>query len=284
MKPILPKKRAFFFFSFIILFLIVVPFIILFSLGYTFTNEYTIDERGGIYVFVPEYGSEIFIDNELKKTTGTFQRELFVQNLKPKSYLVLVSNPNFQPWAKNVDVTEREVSPLYPFLVHKKIDFREISSATSTQEYKKILTLFTPVAPINTLPVTVTATTSATSSPEALGIIKSKMKIWSDDNKVFAKWTGSDTRIPPYFCEKDICKPFITVFDAVSPVRHLDFYPSRDDAVMLSFGDGVYATEIDTRNYHNFYTIYKGKNPDFRISGGRVYIKDGKFLAEMIEF
>ncbi len=253
------------------------PFIVLFSLGYRFTNNYTLDERGGVYVYVPEYGSEIFIDNELKKTTGTFQRELFVQNLKPKSYTVIVSNENFQPWAKNVDVKEREVSPLYPLLVPKKIDIKEIY-ATSTQEYKKVSDFFAPVKI-----TAVIATTTATSSPESLGLLKNKMKIWSDDNVVFAKWTGSDTRTPPYFCKDNVCEDSLTVFEAVSPIRHVDFYPDRDDAVIISVGDGVYATEIDTRSYHNFYTLYKGKNPDFRINNGKVYVKDGKFIAELID-
>jgi hypothetical protein len=282
MKPMLPKKRAFFFFSFLIIFLVVVPFIILFSLGYRFTNDYTLDERGGIYVFVSKYGSEIFIDNELKKTTGTFQRELFVQNLKPKSYLVIVSNENFQPWAKNIDVKERTVSPVFPFLVPKKIEVREISSATSTQEYKKISDLFLPPKTTSLVSGSV-ATSTATSSPESAGILKNKMKIWVDDNKIFAKWVGSETRIPPYFCEKDVCFATTTVFENNFKIKHLDFYTDRDDAVVISVGDSIYATEIDTRNYQNFYSLYKGTNPDFRILGGKLYVKDGKFIAELMD-
>lgn len=285
MKPMAPKKRAFFFIFFAVIFVAISPFIILFSLGYTFTNDYSIAERGGIYVFVSEYGSEIYLDNELKKTTGTFQRELFVQNLKPKSYMVIVSNKDFYPWAKKVEVAEREVSPLYPFLVPKNMVVREISSATSTQEYKKVSDFFVPTntAPVSTSNLAIDATTTATSTAESHGLLKNKMKIWSDDNKIFAKWTGSITRIPPYFCQNKTCDPILTVFDAVSPIRHVDFYPDRDDAIIMSLGDGVYATEIDTRSYHNFYPLFKGKNPDFRINNGRIYVKDGKSLFELAE-
>lgn len=281
-----PKKRAFFFISFAVLFVLIVPFIILFSLGYTFTNDYSIAERGGIYVFVSEYGADIYIDSELKKTTGTFQRELFVQNLKPKPYLVIVSNDNFYPWAKNVDVYEKEVSPLYPFLVPKEIVVREIY-ATSTQEYKKVSEFFAPPkVAVTATPTSVSkniATTTATSTPESHGLLKNKMKIWSDDNEIFARWTGNITRIPPYFCPNRECDTLLKVFDAVAPIRHLDFYPDRDDAIIMSLGDGIYATEIDTRTYHNFYPLYKGENPDFRIEGGRVYVKDGKSLFELME-
>ncbi len=285
MKPIRPRKRTLYFLIFSAIFILAIPFLIFYSLGYTITNDYTLDERGGIYVFVPEYGSEIFVDNELKKTTGTFQKELFLQNLKPQSYLVLVSNERFWPWAKKVSVTEKEVSPLYPFLVPKDVGLQEIKIATSSlatstlavsgAEYKTLNLLFEEKVSNSIIAIS--------TSTDANAIVKKKMKIWSDDKKIFAQWVGSDTRIPPYFCSVSECDPLLTIFDSSSVVRHIDFYPGRDDAIIMSVGDGVFAIEIDTRDFHNFYPLYHGKKPDFRINNGRVYIKDTGFLGQLTE-
>ncbi len=298
MKPLTPNKRAIYFSSFSLVFIIVIPFIIIYSLGYRFTKDYSLTERGGIYVYVPESGSDIYINNEFKKTTGTFQHELFLQNLKPGQSTVSVSSLLFQPWRKNILITEKEVSPVFPFLVPKDLGLREIVVATSTgaftststsleinvSEQKVILALFKVPAVVVQKQIK-----PATTTPEIFAITKKKIKIWSDGNKVFAKYIGEEDRTPPYFCTNitnttsNLCDPILEIFNAKSPVRHIDFYPSRDDAIIISAGDTVSALEIDIRLPQNIFTLYKGKKPDFRISGNKVYVKDGDFVGQFSE-
>ena len=122
------QKRFFYFALFIALFVIVIPFIVLHSMGYSFTSDAPL--RGGIYVFSPESGSKIYIDDELKDETGTFQKEFFVQNLKPQQYRVVVSHEDFRPWAKFVDVQEQKVAALYPLLIPNDVTVQEIVPAT----------------------------------------------------------------------------------------------------------------------------------------------------------
>lgn len=296
MKPMVPRKRAFYFFSFIVVFIVVIPFIVLYSLGYSLTKEYALTERGGLYVFAPESGSKIYVGDDLKKETSTFQKELFLQNLKPDTYLVLVANDAFWPWAKYVEVKEREVSPLYPFLVPREITVREIVKATTTtasvrpgkDEYTQVTALFAiatstkPLPASAMLPSAISSTSTKLIADDAHAIVRNKMKIWSKGSEVFAQWIGNEGRIPPYFCVDGVCKATTTVFSAAVPVRHIAFYPGRDDAIILSVGNGVFATEIDTRQYHNFFPLYKGVAPDFRIGNDEIYIKDGVFVGELL--
>ncbi|MSR73421.1 hypothetical protein EXS61_02380 [Candidatus Parcubacteria bacterium] len=292
MKPLTLNKRAIYFYSFSLFFIIVIPFIIIYSLGYRFTKDYSLSERGGIYVYVPESGTDIYINDEFKKTTGIFQHELFLQNLKPGQSTVSVSSLLFQPWQKIILIKEKEVSPVFPFLVPKDLGLREIVVATSTgaltststslainvSEQKVILALFKEPAIVVQKQIK-----PATTTPEIFAITKKKIKIWSDGNKVFAKYIGEEDRTPPYFCLKTVCDPILEIFNAKSPVRHMDFYPSRDDAIIVSAGDTMSALEIDVRLPQNIFTLYKGKKPDFRISGNKVYVKDGDFVGQISE-
>lgn len=281
-----PKKRAFYFFSFLAIFIVVIPFILLYSLGYRFTKNYELAERGGLYVFVPESNSEIYVNDELRDVTSTFQKEMFLQNLKPATYLVLVSNDLFWPWAKYVDVSEREVSPLYPLLVPKRIDMREVTVATSTQasstrvtknQYAQLVRLF------ETKQTASVATSSvSTSTPHLYALMRKKMKVWAQDADIYAQWTGDESRIPPYFCMDDVCDPNHLVLHGSSVVRHIDFYPGRDDAVIIAVAEGIFALEFDTRKYQNFYTLYKGERPDFRVFDGTVYVRDMDVIYELI--
>ena len=126
MKSFGTKKRTIYFYSFVVFFLVCIPILVFYSAGYRISDNYTLDSRGGIYVFVSEPASDIYIDNKLRKTTTIFQKELFIQNLKPKVYLVMVANEKNWPWAKYIKVQKREVATLTPFLVPKFLETREV--------------------------------------------------------------------------------------------------------------------------------------------------------------
>ncbi len=282
-----PKKRAFYFFSFTAIFIIVIPFIVFYSLGYRFTKDYEITERGGLYVFVTENNAEIYINDELKNVSSTFNREMFLQNLKPQSYLVLVSNDIFWPWAKYVDVKEGEVSPVYPLLVPKRIDMLEVITATSSHASSTRVTKaeYDRLALIFKYQQTASVATSSvsTTTPNIYAITKKKMKVWFDDTQIYAQWRGDESRLPTYFCINGLCEMTRTIFNGANNIRHIDFYPGRDDVVIIAVSEGIFALELDTRKYQNFYTLYKGEKPDFRIFDGRVYVQDKGTIYQLMD-
>ena len=122
MKPMPLKKRRFYFYTLFVVFFIVIPIITLYTSGYRISKDFKIVETGGIYIYSPETGSEIYINNKKKDETSIFKRDIFVQNLKPDTYAILIAKEGFWPWAKDVEVRERHVSEAIAFLVPKEPD------------------------------------------------------------------------------------------------------------------------------------------------------------------
>ncbi len=67
--------------------------------------------------------------------------------------------------------------------------------------------------------------------------------------------------------------------DLKKSITAIDFYKNRDDVVIITSGDGVYALEIGSENIQNFQPIYKGKNPVFvKKDSSSIYILDSDNL------
>lgn len=272
-KPVSYKIRLLYFLAFVLVFLIGFPVLIFYSAGYTLDETFGLSFRGGIYVFSPETGTSVFVGNELKGQTSFFQREVLVKNLKPDNYLVLVANEDFWPWAKQVTVERGEVEPLFPLLVPKTIKMTEVK--VTDPAYKKTVALFKSAT--STLFSTISPSLSATVASSTID--RRQTAIRYEDQAIFASWLDDQEGAPKYFCQHGSCVKPILVFQSFVPIRSFDFYPSRDDAIILALDTGIYAVELDSRPYQNFYPLYSGQEPDFRISNNQVYIKDNDYLA-----
>jgi len=67
--------------------------------------------------------------------------------------------------------------------------------------------------------------------------------------------------------------------DLKPSITSIDFYKDRQDIVIISSGDGIYALEIGSENIQNFQPIYKGKNPIFKKrDSSSIYIFDNDNL------
>jgi len=284
MNPMPLKKRRIYFYILLAVFFIIIPLITLYTSGYRIQGL-KIVETGGIYIYSPESGSEIYIDGRKKKVTGIFQKDWFVQNIKPGSYEVLISKDGFWPWLKEVEVKERHVTEAIAFLVPKELDSNIIPAeipgevATSTianPEYGRVSELFEDEF-VAVESGTISTTTVSANKEE---IIFEKMSrrdrvgIWRDGNQIFAKWLKDKEDTPNFFCRDGDCTEQVLVFSSVEPIRTIDFYPGRDDVVLVAVSNGIFAIEIDIRTNQNFQPIYKGVSPLFIISNGQFYIKD----------
>lgn len=285
-KPTPYKYRLVYFLLFVAVFIVGFPILVFYSAGYKFDPTFGLTIRGGIYVFTPEPGTSVFVSNEFKGTTGFLNDEVFLNDVKPGSYLVLATNEAFWPWAKFVSVSRGEVEALHPLLVPKVIE--SVSIKRTDPVFREISILFVAKA----------TTTQATTTPTTTSI-RRQTKIWRDNTRVYAQWQGNEESAPKYLCspvdeapeailptvqdEIEIrrCGEPILVFDSSVPIRSADFFPSRNDAIILALDNGVYAVEIDKREPQNFYPLFRGTSPDFRISRGDVYVKDDESLVRL---
>jgi hypothetical protein len=113
----------------------------------------------------------------------------------------------------------------------------------------------------------------------ALSTTSSSTKIFNDisvrnDGGVLhVLWMGEADAIPNYFCEHVTCKPEILI-KAASPIRSFDFFPGRNDLLVLRLDSGIVVSEIDDRSPQNMETIVSGTGFDFRIKDGKdIYLK-----------
>lgn len=306
------QKRRFYFYALSLVFFLAIPFLILYESGYRLGDSFNFVKTGGIYIYSPESGSEIYLNGDKIEETGFFLKDFFVDDLKPGKYSVLISKEKFWPWAKNVTIKEGMVAEAIAFLIPKDPDgetvpknIEEKNSAetgtadktTTTKkklevnpEYLRILSLFEKektnkekAVRNNLLTQNRTDESFATSSPDKAEEYiyekvspRGKVGLWREGNQILAKWLKSDRSLPYYFCEgnNENCREIVTIFNSASVVRSLDFYPGRDDVVVIAVENGIFAIEIDSRKIQNFQPIYKGVEPYFIVDGNTFYVKD----------
>lgn len=104
-----------------VLFFIITPYIVAYSLGYRvdFENKKLV-ATGGIYVKVWPEPAEIYINSKLAGKTNMLSGFVFMQNLLPKSHNVLVKKNGYFSYQKTLDVKEKEVAKLEHVVLFKE--------------------------------------------------------------------------------------------------------------------------------------------------------------------
>lgn len=104
-----------------VLFLMITPYVVLYSLGYKidFTKRKII-ATGGIYVRVLPQETNITIDSNIKNKTGIFSNSIFVQNLLPREHHILIEKEGYYDYEKNLAVEENEVTKLENVILFKQ--------------------------------------------------------------------------------------------------------------------------------------------------------------------
>jgi len=275
-------------------FLTVSPIIILYATGDILGNGWSLLKTGGIYVAEAPAGSNIYLNNKLKDTTSFFNRNIFIKGLRKGKYEVLVKKEGYNLWTKALTVSDSLVSDANVFMLPEKVELREIykyilSSGTPTStitknknpEYLDVLSLFTKKTP------TIKTTSLSIDFKNNLGtkhspIMDGKIGLWSEGGKIFSAWFGSNDLAPKYFCMINDCKKTILVTNLIDEPLRINFLPEYSGVAVIALNDKIFAIQIEQNPEKVAQTIYKGNNPDFRVSDGALYIKDGGFIAEVV--
>lgn len=119
----------------IIIFLIVSPSTVFYSLGYRIDwNTKKIVEVGGLFLKILPKNSEIYIDKEFEKKTGFLFNSVLFENLLPQKYIIEIKKDGYHTWKKTLEIKEKEVaaatniilisqSPHFSFLDNNIQDF-----------------------------------------------------------------------------------------------------------------------------------------------------------------
>ena len=284
MLPLSRNKRRLYLIFFAIIFIIGAPLFIFNAKGYKLNLQdfFNVSKTGGLYISTDRSGIDISVNGESVRKTGIIQKSIFVQNLKPGVYQINISKEGLQSWNKSLRVFPEIVTEARPFLIKSEPVLTEIprlligdSSALSStnrnvskknSEYDLINVLFLPPG------LKSVSVKTATTSPytKMLGDVLVK----NSAGKLHVIWKGEKDSTPNYFCE-NACKLEIIV-NTVSKVLSFDFFPGRNDLLILSVEDGIFVSEIDDRSSQNVQKVVSGFGYDFRIKDGKeIYLKKG---------
>jgi hypothetical protein len=262
-------------------FFALIPPIFYFVTGYRLGQGWSFVETGGLYIGADKSGAEIFVNNNLEKTTNILQNGVFLQGLKPGKYNVVIARDGSWAWSKDLLVKAHLVSEARAFNVLQEPKARilkpEDISALGFSEYDDAQAL------LNAQKV---ASKKNATSTEVISKNQKQKIVLENGHKVWAYWLGEDKDTPYYFCDQDNkCQNRVLVLDSRVPVRNIDFYPGRRDVIIYSSLNGVFATEIDGRGGRVTQPVYKGKNPSFALpqAGSGIYVFDDNFLIKLEE-
>jgi hypothetical protein len=104
-----------------------------------------------------------------------------------------------------------------------------------------------------------------------------RMVSWIESGNIHIMWADDKQTKPYFFCDIRGCRDRILV-SLDTEIKYFDFFPGRNDAFVVLTENHIFAVEADDRSKQNLQTIYEGKNPEFRLVGNTIFIKDGQEL------
>ena len=214
---------------------------------------------GAITVHVPYANTAVFWNNEEVRLTTATDQEVVVGRVAPGEQSVLVYKEGYYPWEKTMYMREGEKADIFPFLVRENPGQHEVDPA-----------IFANVIPPNGKKV---------SASGAIAVDNANGKIYAirlTDDK--------STLFCGYEHETETCYETVVVLDIQQTINNVDFYPDRDDVILFSTKDGLYAIEIDGRGTRNFQPIYEGSTDGFLVNKrtSSIYVKNGQSSFQVL--
>lgn len=266
-----PKKQKFIILGLFGAFLVIMPLIIGYSMGYRITSDFKIVETGGIYLKNDEPDTTLYVNGIVKDAAGLIDSNLLIKNLKPGLYSIKLEKENFRPWKKSIQVEEKQVEVGYPLLVPEKIEPEEIKKflieenvvrgikkkvKVLNDDYLDVVELFknSRRPPKRFFPEWYTGKKDKITAGRDIKL-KGKVLLSQTGNRIYVKWIGREKNLPFFIGtmeKKQIYTPDM-------PIASFDFFPGRNDSMLVRFKNGqLMAVEIDTRfGVQNTYRILK---------------------------
>lgn len=288
------KKQWMYLAGLFLVFLIVIPVILLYSFGYRLSGDFRLVKTGGLYFANSEADASVYLNGKLKKTSGMFERNLLVQNIKPGNYHVKMTKEGYRTWQKWIKVEEQKVEASFPLLIPDDLNAEEIKKYLPTDDDEKkkrkpkreLNDEFSDVAELFKNAEKPSKSIFPQWNSREIAKLKlgknrklrGKVLLSKEGNTLYVKWTGREEQLP-FFINTMKKK---RIYSPEKTITAFDFFPNRDDSFVVRFDDGsLYAVEIDTRfGEQNSYRIVKYCDR-FLIDGEMLYYYSGGRLFKI---
>ncbi len=274
MEPLSRTVRVTYLIVFSLLFTALIPVVILYAEGWRFSPTLGLYKTGGIYVTVPYTNVSVTLEGRDIGVTGILQRNFYIDDLPPATYVIRASREGDYPWERMVVVEPQLVTDARVFLASlapQKTELVLSNTATSTGKaitgdvFAEYLALF--------------ATSTHAQGTSTPLDVRSGIGLHVRGGELFARWIEADRPLPSNFCLRPLrCLSEIALTRGDASVTHAVFY---EDGVLYRSRKGVFYTEVDARPTPRVIPISEERDADFRIIDGVVILKEGKYLYEL---
>lgn len=228
------RTRTFLFLFLLLLFTVFTPSLVLYSQGYRIDwKAKRIAQIGAFYFKATPSRANILINEKLLKTTDFFFGSALLGNLLPGSYQVQIVKEGYQPWSKQLEIKEKEVTDakniiLFPQNPEFRIIADYVQQAWQTpQEKTLLLQRNTPEKTWELVLLNL-----ETTGEETIFTSKSKEQIWN------VQWSYDGTRILLQLASGESIRSLILSLKMDQPCSllpcDLAFLGEPIDAVMFS--------------------------------------------------
>ena len=127
----LKRTRRKLFYALALIFLVGLPILISFSLGYTFNlTSRSVEKSGGIFIKSRTSRLSIFLNNNFIKETSLISGGAILTRIYKGTYLLRIEKAGYRPWSKAVIVEPEVVTELRNILLVT----HPLAVATTTQK------------------------------------------------------------------------------------------------------------------------------------------------------
>jgi hypothetical protein len=221
-----------------------------FQKGFRLTNNLTLGKVGNVVIKIPLPLTSVFIDQS-KKVTTSIDNETLTLPFSPRKHSIIISHDGYFPWKKDFTVPSGKIIELNPIFISQNAT-GEIITKNDPEYFNIRNQIIKGVTPTETTPKDSADKTA---------------KLWLADNAIMVE-VGSTTKI---------------VIQPDTIIKNVEFYKNRNDVVIFSTTNTIYAIEVDDLGGQNFMPIYRGQDPTFvKATENTIYVLDADNLMEVL--
>ncbi len=285
------KRKRIYILGLFCVFIIVIPLLILFSMGYRLDSKFRLVKTGGIYLENDESGVVVKLNGRVIEKSNMLEENILIRNLVPETYHVRLEKDGYKTWRKNIKVQEQKVTVCYPLLVQRVLHPEWIPKYHDNpgkkgrkrrelnEEYSEAMEIFKTYDKPPKDFISVWEDSDIKKYKLGAGRkLKKKVLLFRQGNRIYAQWTGN-AESRPFFIDSANKK---LVYYPANKIVSFGFFPGRSDSFLVLHDDGMLiAVEIDTRfGIHNVYRIVKNCT-GFAVHDKVLYYISGKAVYKI---
>ena len=216
------RVKRVFFYSAVIVFLLLSYIVILYAQGYKYSFSEGKFKRTGAIALKVNTGSKVYLDDEFQGDTSFFSNSYSIDRLLPGTYKLSIQKDNYSSWQKTTAVEEGFVADFPNILLLPEEGEEE------QKLFQEVGLLFKEVELSNRASLSAEILSELPTNIKSFRLSENKNKlVWWTNNEVWILWL-SDQNYQPFYKKGD--KELITRF--AQPIQNVIWFRGEDQLIL----------------------------------------------------